>query len=67
MHNKANKLLISSASIRVTGERQANRDSAWAVTVCVAGSWLDRAIAMTGVRRGKCFSSSAFLSLSVYT
>lgn len=65
MHKQAKRLLISSASIGVTGGRQANKDMAWAVTVCVVGSWLDWEIAMTGVRHGKCFSSSAFLFLSV--
>lgn len=66
MHKQADKLLISSASIGVTGGRQANGDTARAVTVCVA-RWLYGGIAMTGVRHGKCFSSSGFLSLSVDT
>lgn len=67
MHKQTDKLLISSASIGVAGGRQANGDTTRAVTVCVAGSWLDRGIAMTGVRHGKHFSSSGFLSLSVCT
>lgn len=37
MHKRADKLLICSASIEVTGEKQANRDPAWGVTMCVAG------------------------------
>ncbi|CAN8220470.1 unnamed protein product [Coccothraustes coccothraustes] len=62
MHKQADKLLISSASIGVTGGRQANGDTTGDVTACVAGSWLDRGIAMTSVRHGKllcsCLNSS---------
>lgn len=39
MHKQAKRLLISSASIGVTGGRQANKDMAWACD-CVRGGKL---------------------------